>query len=493
MGSARHEEKKEEKDETSAKSTPTGEEEKEEEQQEHKRTKRIESKKRKADADRGSARHEEKEEEKDETSAKDSRKDKAKPPKPGCGAIIPEDWDGARFSEYHHDNATGHVSSMHPEVRSLAGQPWFREAVVDPPGFKAFKDSFESFMKTKPTSSSRWILARDPEACGLGNTMMAIASAIILAALTGRRFGYWGKRIKFCGWMDSTVCAWIKQTPPEILETASKYWNLPSDDLHALHDPVRKVAVEPRGCEGLAELVCSHNLTSRPIVILTTCLWLFKPIEANAFFKDRLHHAFSRILPSGREVMDVYGPMSRWLFKPNAKIESIVNGYRNQMSLGGTTPICIQGRWGVDEELQPAKACIASLVREPWWPKHYSVHVGTMNSEFRNMVCKLYGDKHRVGWCGKAVAKEKADEQAYVDMLLLGSCDLAVLPNGASTYSYMSTALFHSVALRDSNANVCGNLRNLRYEQLFPEPRGMLDKTCFQTMKDKDKKKFSVL
>jgi len=148
--------------------------------------------------------------------------------------------------------------------------------------------------------------------------------------------------------------------------------------------------------------------------------------------------------------------------------------------------VCVQGRWGTGAELKKASRCVNALLREPWWPKGITVlHVGSMKEDFRIRVRKKYkhGDDREVHWPAwdSDVKRQKDDVTAYKDMLLMGRCHIAVLANGGSTFSYMPTAMWHTIALRDAGVgkNTCAGLRSLPFDKLFPSPRQQLEKKCF--------------
>ncbi|CAE7398068.1 unnamed protein product [Symbiodinium necroappetens] len=108
------------------------------------------------------------------------------------------------------------------------------------------------------------------------------------------------------------------------------------------------------------------------------------------------------------------------------------------------------------------------------------MHVASMKQSFRRKVQEAYEPQGvLVTWPSwdAHVKGQRDDVIGYKDMLLLGSCNVTVVPTGGSTFSYAATAMYHTVSLRDAGGpkRNCGELQRWPYERLFPEPRQQLD------------------
>merc|ERR1712232_1538650 len=154
--------------------------------------------------------------------------------------------------------------------------------------------------------------------------------------------------------------------------------------------------------------------------------------------------------------------------------------------------VCVQGRHGTPRELERTTRCLDHLLASEWWPSGEvttALHVASLSSGFRNKISRRYAThphvRIKVHWprWDEVITKEAWVESSFKSSLLSGSCHVSVVENGGSTFTYVSTAMFHSVALRDVGNNNhkanCENIRAFRYEELFPDARDGVDGRCY--------------
>jgi len=384
------------------------------------------------------------------------------------------------------------ISSVSP-LPSFTPEAWFlQDPKVEPPGFAAFRKQIEAVQAKgfANPDSVRWIVFSGFN--GLGNWMLGVSSALLAAGVTGRAFAVL-EGPDVCTWMDSPLCAWTKEAPPKIVEAAeSRLKKKPSKKITGQVD---LLPVYWKGCSW-QKLRCANkyggDVSNKGILVFMSGAWGGEVLLQNPVFAPKLRKAFERRLPAGvgrdeRVILDIYAPLSRWIFSPSAAVLKDMNTYAMDagLSMPGVMSICIQGRWGTGSELSAAATCVDALLAEPWWPKENKtvLHVASMKESFRKKVRERYSaQKITASWpdWDAHVKGQKDDAAAYKDMILAGRCTFAVLPNGGSTFTYASTAMYHTVAIRDAGAgkNTCHGLPQLPYEKLFPEPRVQLDKKC---------------
>ena len=101
---------------------------------------------------------------------------------------------------------------------------WFlREEVHDPPGFAGFRQKILSLQERGAANpgSVGWVVFT--ASIGLGNWMLGLSSALLVAGLTGRAFAWIPASMKdACTWMDSPLCSWATRAPSHIIQEADK-------------------------------------------------------------------------------------------------------------------------------------------------------------------------------------------------------------------------------------------------------------------------------
>lgn len=56
-------------------------------------------------------------------------------------------------------------------------------------------------------------------------------------------------------------------------------------------------------------------------------------------------------------IWDIYGPLARWIFKPAASVQQELDGYVQANMSRAAVSVCLQGRWGLQKELEQGKIC----------------------------------------------------------------------------------------------------------------------------------------
>lgn len=398
------------------------------------------------------------------------------------------------------------------DIAAMTGQPWFYEQVSDPQGFAAFRLAVEA-QQARGLSRApdhehgvhgRWLifwLAGD--AFGLGNFVAGAAGALLLAAVTNRTFGILDPRMDFCGWTTSPLCSWSAALP-NYVETLVRNFALPKKKRDPAWDgwskQVKYIAVGRPGCPFVPDLKCNErfagDVSSAKIVVVVSMGWFGDFLLTNPYYESVLRQAFTKKLASGREELDFFGPISRWIYAPNQEIQTEVDEYVNKQlrQPDGRISVCVLNRWGGPGEARKISKCLAELQKSSWWPRQGAAfHVATVQNKYRHSFKEHYEKEgNTVSWPDwpargrlDALRHRGYDVKAYKEMLLLGRCHIAVLPNGGSTFSYMPTSMYHSVALRDVfyRANDsrldCKDLEMKPYRTLYPDARPVVEGKCY--------------
>ncbi|CAJ1327920.1 unnamed protein product [Effrenium voratum] len=377
------------------------------------------------------------------------------------------------------------------DERPRTSSAWFlQDPMSEPPGFPAFRREVEAQQR----SATQWVVFSGFN--GIGNWMLGAASGLLISALLHRGYAVLGAKGAsggLCHWMRSPLCdweapEWVMAKVRRQLELLKEQRKRRSAKAAKYEEGVEVMQILWKGCK-FERLLCGQ-VSSKPILLLLSGAWLGEVLLQNPAFQPRMQSAFQRQVDAGRDILDVYGPLSRWLFGPSPEVARDLDSYVAKHLRSGKVSVCLQGRWGNSQELRDGKRCIDTMMAQPWWPGKTVVHVASMKASFRSKVQEAFAGDSKVSvvwpsWDAK-VRGQRDNLQAYQDMLLAGRCQVVVAPNGGSTFTYASTAMYHSVSLRDAGRGKmnCSNLPWLPYEKLFPEPRAQLDldKKCRKRM-----------
>lgn len=389
--------------------------------------------------------------------------------------------------------AVGASSAPSPKNTSKRGGPWFADPVVDPPGFPAVARAYEAMMREPVNGNTTWVVFAGVSG-GIGNSLLALLSSVLFALTTGRRFAYAGNR-RFCTWMDSPFCEWSETLPSDLRQLIRAAVHLDKPKKGTGYQPgwvqsemrkrVKKLYFHPTSCKNsfncckaYRTVACaSSTLLGAEVVLVMAGNWFAKAVQLHPDFPRA---AFVRELPSGRSVVDVTGPLARWLLRPAPAVWKEVERYAKEIRGDVDAVVCIQGRRDDQRELDAAGKCLDDMQKQPWWPERWAIHVVSMYDTFRKLAKSRYGE--RAHWLGPASNKQMDDVQAYADLMLAGrACEIFLAGVGGSTFSYMGTAHYHNVAVRDVKTLDCARLNELPYEKLYPEARAQVPKFCFET------------
>merc|ERR1712232_16343 len=289
-------------------------------------------------------------------------------------------------------------------------------------------------------------------------------------------------------WTASPVCDWSRSLPKRLHDLALRAVRGKA----AGEADVINVDLGPK-CMYKRWIKCAGrpdgDVSDKELVVVSSCTFFANVLLENPHFAVRLRAAFERRLPSGDKRLEFMGPLARWLYAPSAPLKKEIDDYVEANLRGnGKVSICISGRAGDKAELERIASCITGLRASPWWPKNRTTafHVSTVRGAFRTMVRKRYA-ADEVYWLRQRVALSTGTTNSSVtsfkEMLTFGRCHIAVIENGGSTFSYLPTGMYHSVALRDAGGHHRGSLNcrdilSLPYSKLFPDARSHLSKKC---------------
>lgn len=365
------------------------------------------------------------------------------------------------------------VESAAASATIPAASNWiFQDPVVDPPGFRAFQRELEEQQRSlRSKKDPQWLIfCFKPH--GIGNWMLGLASALLMAWLTGRLFAHMGNP-RSCEWFGakSPLCRWQEDfLPQKLRERVQDFVSNPLSTKVKMRD-LEHLKIYWKGCS--YRRVCKE-MKFKQILVVTSGAWFGELFLDHTLFSQRMQAAFHRTARDKAVIADIYAPLSRWLFSPGSELQQEIENYVGSHLRSESVSVCLQGRWGSRTEFENGKACIDEMMAAPWWPGTLVIHVASMSNNFREKVKATYPGVN-VTWPSwdASVRAQKDDSTAYKDMLLTGKCHILVAPNGGSTYTYTPTAMYHSVVVR--NKPNCSDLPFLPYWKLFPEPKMQLD------------------
>ena len=75
---------------------------------------------------------------------------------------------------------------------------------------------------------------------------------------------------------------------------------------------------------------------------------------------------------SNKVIWDIYGPLARWIFKPAASVQKEISDYRAE-KMSAEVSVCLQGRWGLQKELDQGKICASEAFSASKRPRNRPV------------------------------------------------------------------------------------------------------------------------